>query len=241
LHDVRSDAKKSSFDAEAELMQVVSEGALFSFFNDGSYTYISGKGNYVTGKWNVEKGENYLSLIAPGGSKEKLEFSVSSKPGQPVELVLKNGETGTQQKYTRDAEPVGQAFDDPYYPSNNTWRLKPAAPESKEQIKERLANYFKHFALILKAAKERKQDVVYFGLSKGPIHVYNGAIGILQLGEVPETWKKTYYNEADAETAYHLFEKALQQSSYQGGSVGDWVEDDYKILQTLYHGIKQMD
>src|SRR6476620_2499630 len=69
LNDVRSDLQNSNFDAEAESMQAVSEGALISFFNDGTYTYISGKGNYLTGKWKLEQGEKCLSLIAPGGSK----------------------------------------------------------------------------------------------------------------------------------------------------------------------------
>src|SRR5436190_9038449 len=108
LHDVGSDSQKSNFDAEAESMQVVGEGAMFSFFNDGSYTYITGKGNYINGKWKLEKGENYLAFISPGGGEEKLDFSVSSKPGQPAELILKNENSGTQQKYSRDGDPLSQ-------------------------------------------------------------------------------------------------------------------------------------
>src|SRR5688572_6248168 len=81
LHDVKSDVQKSNFDTDAELMQVVSDGAILSLFDDGTYSYISGKGTYLNGKWELEQKTKFLSLISPKGSKEDLNFSVSPIPG----------------------------------------------------------------------------------------------------------------------------------------------------------------
>ena len=55
LHDVKSDLQKSDFDTEAESMQVVRDGAVLSLFNDGTYSYISGKGKYLNGKCKLQR------------------------------------------------------------------------------------------------------------------------------------------------------------------------------------------
>jgi hypothetical protein len=241
LNDVAATSKKSDFDIEAGLSDVVSNGAMLNLFKDSTYSYISGRGEYKFGKWKFDEDEKRIFFLSTKGSTDVLLFSTSVNAKKIPELELTDEDAGMSLKYSKEGEPLENSADDPFHPSNNTWRLKPAAPESKEKLKERLANYFRHFALILKAAKARKQEVIYFGLSQGPIQVYNGGIGIRPLKSVPATWKNTYYDDADAATAYSFYEKVLKQKIYQGGSVGDWVEDDYKIILSLYKEIKQLE
>jgi hypothetical protein len=238
LNDVSSISQKSDFDNEAALREEVSSGAMLNLFKDSTYSFISGKGEYDFGKWKFEEEGNHLVFLSTKGAANVVIVSTSVGPKKVTELELTDEKKGKSLKYSKEGEPLENPGDDPFHTVNNTWRLKPAAPESKEKLKERLANYFKHFALIFKAAKERKNEVIYFGLSQGPIKVYNGGIGIRPFNSVPAAWKNIFYNEEDAMAAYAIYEKVLGDEVYQGGSVGDWVEDDYKIMQALYQEIK---
>lgn len=111
---------------------------------------------------------------------------------------------------------------------------KPKAAEDSTQQLNRLTNYIKHVALVLKSAKEDKQPVVSFQFSQGPVKIYNGGIGIHPFALVAESWKAGFYNGTEARSAYDIYRNYLQKSSYNGAGTGDWVEDDYTILLSMY-------
>ncbi len=111
----------------------------------------------------------------------------------------------------------GEFLNDPSLYENNTWRIKPAKAESNEQLLDRLGNYIKHLAYILKAGADQKQQAVSFEFSEGLIKIYNGGIGIKPIDEVPLTWVNTCYSDEQALTAYKMFEGYLITSkSYKG-------------------------
>lgn len=224
----------SSFSEQASLKQLVKEGEILSFFKDGTYTELKGQTSYNTGKYNYKEKNGTLQFLVPGKRQTSAEVKFeTSKKDNPV-LVLKNSQQSLVLKFIKTAETKTDFHDLPFYAENNQWRVKPAAPENEEQQTARLMNYLKHVALILKSAKEEKQDVVSFAFSQGPIRIYNGGIGIHSYEIVPATWKQSYYNEADALSAYHLYEHYLRTNSYRGSGTGDWVEDDYNILLSIY-------
>lgn len=141
--------------------------------------------------------------------------------------------------FTKAAEPMQDFTEDPFYPTNNIWRKKPVAPEKDSAIRDRLSNYIKHIAYLLKAAVERQQDVVSFEHSMGLAKIYSGGIGILDQTEVPASWVNTYYNSNDALKAYQMFKNYLQKARYRGGSTGNWMEDDFNILLSIYGDLKE--
>ncbi len=76
-----------------------------------------------------------------------------------------------------------------------------------------------------------------FEYSQGPIKIYNGGIGIHPYDIVPQSWKDSFYNEEEAITTYRLYESYLRKNDYRGGGTGNWVEDDYNILLSIYAGL----
>lgn len=230
-----------SFAADARLKEMVKDGTILCFFEDGSYAEIKDKGEYKTGAWKFFEQKKTISFIDAG------------QPGTPVPAVIENKSTGKQQltislpekniamKFVKESEAMKLPAEDPFYATNNKWRVKPLKPENAEQLTERLTNYFKHLALILKAARERKENIVSFGFSMGPVKIYNGGIGIYPYNIVPETWKNTFYNEDDAAKAYSKYQQYLQTNSYKGAGIGEWMEDDYNILLSIYTGLKSAD
>ena len=237
LYNVEPQAEKSgglSFSEQAALQQIVKDGNLLCFFEDGSYTELKGNGEYQTG--------NFIY----SGSKPALQFITNGKQSAPVEARLETGKKGQQVlslpeqqqnlvfTFIKEAAAGKNVRDEPFYAGNNRWRSKPEAPETAEQQLDRFTNYLKHVALILKAAKEGKQDIVSFAFSQGPIKIYNGGIGIHPYEIVPQSWKNCFYNEADARSAYRQYEQYLRNSTYKGAGTGNWVDDDYNILLSMY-------
>ncbi len=217
---------------EADNNEIVKQGMILSFFKDDTYTEIRGPGFYKTGKWRYSSKEKLLYLSDSATTTAiKVESEIVNKKAT---ISLLSDAIQKRLKFTRDAETLKSFDEDPFYFKNNEWRIKPAQPETYNQIVKRLGNYFRHLLYILKSAKERKQPVVSFEFSQGPVRIYNGGIGIIPYNLVSRNWTNTFYNDDNAQEAYLAFQKYLATNSYRGASIGNWIEDDYNILLSIY-------
>jgi hypothetical protein len=226
-----------SFEKEAALNKIVKDGAIISFFEDDTYTDLRGEKIYKTGTYKFSSQDKTISFIDSTGATEPVNVTLEKNEEGKLQLIIAVTSQQVNLKFLKEAKPMEDFKSDPFYPANNTWRIKPKQAEDKLAITKRMKNYIKHMALILKAAKERKQDVVMFGFTLGPVKIYDGGIGIHPYGIIPERWRNSFYDEADAATAYRIFEDYLSKSRYHGASTGKWIEDDYNILLTIYAGI----
>ncbi|MCP9751268.1 hypothetical protein [Ferruginibacter sp. HRS2-29] len=226
-----------SFEKEAALNKIVKDGAIISFFEDNSYTDLRGEKIYKGGKYKFSKSDNTIAFIDSGETTEPVDITLDKNAEGKLQLIIAVKSQQLNLKFLKEAKPMEDFKSDPFYPANNTWRIKPAKAETKQAITSRMKNYIKHMALIMKAAKERKVDVVMFGFSMGPVKIYDGGIGIHPYAIVPDRWKRAFYDDVDAYTAYLLFENYLTKSRYRGASTGWWIEDDYNILLSIYEGL----
>ncbi len=235
LYDVTAqDPNTADFNTEASLKESLQTGSLLSFFKDGSFTKTEGDGGFAPGNWRLGKEENELLLSTRSAEKKEIALHIEppSVEHQSFALVIRKGEV--LYKYIKTAAPLQNYRNDPFYLTNNLWRLTPKSEEDSARVRERLANYFKHLALLLKAAKERKQTVVSFVFSQGPVMIYNGGIGRLPYDKIKPYWKNGFYNGESAQYAYQLFGNYLSEGHYIGAGTGDWIEDDYRILMSIY-------
>jgi hypothetical protein len=217
---------------EADNNEIVKQGIILSFFKDGTYTEVHGLGYYRTGKWKYSSKEKMLYFSDSAGTRAIKVVAETVNKRQTINLTSTSIQKNL--KFARDAEPLKEFDEDPFYFKNNTWRVKPAQSETHDQLVKRLGNYFRHLLYILKSSKERKQAVVSFEFSQGLVRIYNGGIGIIPYEAVSKNWTDTYYDEANAREAYLAFQKYLMTNSYRGGAIGDWIEDDYNILLSIY-------
>jgi hypothetical protein len=243
LYDIEQpkDSSKSGddFSSIADLKEIVKEGETLSFFEDESFSDIKGEGIYTTGNWHFLKKNNSLSLIKAGKTSSPVLIKIEKNATGKQVLSLLTEDKSLLVKYIKEAVPLKTFTNDPFHKTNNQWRIKPAQAEDSAQLTSRLTNYLKHLAFILKAAQERKLEIVSFEFSQGPVKIYNGGIGAHPYDIVPAMWKKCFYNEADAFTTYRSYEKYLMNNHYKGAGTGDWIEDDYNILLSIYSGINR--
>lgn len=222
---------------EAKKNEAIKNGMIYNFFSDGSFTFLSEKNHYSFGNWNLNEDQNQLSL-KQDGKKELFQLSFEDDINDKASIKISPLNGNEINTFIREAKELKNFKEDPFYQANNLWRLNAQKSENKHQITDRLGNFFKHTAYILKASEERKQNVVSFEFSLGLIKIYNGGIGIEEWNNVPQSWKENFFNENEALIARDLFSNYLQKSSYNGASTGNWVKDDCDILTSIYGDLK---
>lgn len=221
---------------EAKKKEAVKQGMVYAFFSDGNFTVTAGEGNYSFGKWSLTK-DNKLCLSRTSGN-DTLEISYNELEDKKIQLKMLFPKSNESLIFIQEAKLLSDFKEDPFYTANNLWRIKPVESENINLIRERLGNYFKHIAYILKASEERKQEVVSFEFSMGIVKIYNGGIGINNFDIIPDTWKKTFFDNNEALIAHEMFRKYMENSEYRGASTGNWVKDDYDIMISIYGDLK---
>ena len=229
------DAKTAALIKELLQKTLISTGSVMHFFPDKTYTDLT---NYSIkdGKWELVNG-NELKFGENKISIQKLEV-INSRTFMIGDLYLAGQNLNVTLKWVEEVPMLENFKEDPFYADNNKWRQKPEDKENEEQIKQRLLNYVLHFAYILKAASERKQNAVSFAHSLGIIQVYRGGVGAVSMEHIDDNWINCFYDSEDAKKAYDLFSLQLVNSSYNGGTTGEWIKDDYNILMSIVEDIK---
>jgi hypothetical protein len=230
-----SQAKDKLLTASNE-KEIIRQGQVLSFFPDHTFTEITGPGSYRFGKWKYsDKGKFLLLIDSSHTDTILLGYAVINKV-PTLELAYQTQKKELQ--FSRSAFPLADYHKDPFYSSNNIWRLKPSGSEDTSKLENRLANYFQHMLYILKSTQERQAKIISFEFSQGIVKIYSGGIGIQSPGNIPQSWKGCFFNEKDFQIVLHMFENYLKKSSYKGASTGKWIEDDYNILLGIYGDLR---
>ena len=221
---------------EAQNHEAGQEGMLLSIFPDQRYTLLNEAGFYEDGAWKwIVEGERIL--LSSGKKRIEYEVTLIVQKDNQVELVLTDKKTN--HVWQRRAKMLKTYKEDEFYPDNNTWRIKPKKPESMDQLIQRLGNYFKHTAYLLKGADERDVSVVSFSYADGVVKIYNGGIGVKEWEYISAEWKNSFYSEAQAKEACSLFRNYLNNYPYNGTGSGDWVKDDYFLMLHIYNDLME--
>lgn len=232
LSDVKTIGEKmdeNSLLEEAMNNEQAETGYKISFFNDHKGFQIR-NGVYKSFEWQFTEEEITLKF---NNHSEKIKVLDYLKKDARTTLLLDFKEKGDYE-FVKTDEMLSDIKNDPFYPENNEWRVKPKHLESNKELHNRVKNYIKHNALILKAAKERASNVISFEHSQGIVKIYRSAIGIIDEDEIAEEWYSYFYNDKQAIEAYYIYDEFLSANKYRGATTGEWVIDDYKILLSIY-------
>ena len=226
-NDLLSEAMGTAFLEEGIMLCLFPDGRASEFYNNG----------YMGTSWRLLPDRQAI-VIGPKVAMDTIKI---------VDKLIKKGRNYLVVEYKdlgkfefQETDKMLKDFEnDPFHPINNQWRIKATKEETELELKKRIQNFVKHYALILKAAMERESQVVSFQYSKGIIKIYNGGIGAVKKTRIPEEWKRSFYNEEQAITAYNLYRNYLKTIGYKGASSANWVKGDYHILLALFKGIDE--
>jgi hypothetical protein len=198
-----------------------------TFFNNDTCAGII-EGEYTYGTYKVNDKKDKLVIKLKNDSTYKFE-NIEKINSNLLHADLKN--VG---KFEFNVYPnLKNIYTDYLHPINNQWRIKAKQTETDLQLKERLKNLLVHYIYLIENSVELNKTSVDFNASESIIKIYNGGIGIFE--ETPENWEDYFYDKADMERFSNLFRKILRESPAPlGKGSGKWVEDDVRILKTLY-------
>jgi hypothetical protein len=215
----------------------VSNDLLLAFFPDSTFTEVGENGEYENGKWSYARSTKALSIIYQNRTENyQVAFSQEGSGLRVVDLFSPEGETLSLGGFGRNME---KFHEDPFYPANNLWRVKPAQSETNQQIKARLGKFILHSAYIFNAATVRRQQLVSWEFSNGILRIYKAGIGVVPANRVPQSWINCFYSQEDAMKARDMLEDYLLSSPYKGQPTGNWLRDDYNILISIYNGLQK--
>jgi len=174
------------------------------FQRDGNYTsYIAG---FDYGTWKNE--DNEIQLVNQKGDKKVIRI-VSMKDGELVldlSAILNNRTphifTGISNTKTKDA-------DNPFSKQNNQWRIASPAPEADEQIKNRLINHFRFWEKYFEWAVANDLKTLPVRGMNSPIKIYGNGFALIPYNELPNEWKKNFFDEGDCKKAWDKLKKMM--------------------------------
>ncbi len=229
-------AEKDPLLADAKNHEAGQKGMLLCLFPDNTFTRLDETGYYDFGKWEWVDEGGRVNLT---GQQKSTDWDVTIKKQEDdqFELTLENDQE--KQVWQRQAKMLKKFEEDEFYPTNNTWRIKPKKAETQKEIIARLGNYLRHTTYLLKAADIRDVQVVSFSHSDGVVKIYNSGIGVRDWEYISDLWKNSYYNEEQAKLARLIYKNYLHNYPYNGTGSSDWVKDDYFLMLHIYNDLNE--
>ncbi|PWT70981.1 MAG: hypothetical protein C5B59_19040 [Bacteroidetes bacterium] len=180
----------------------------FSLFHD--YTVTENPRTEIKfGKWEIDKPNRILRLKMKDGTEKSYyvqELSLSY-------MILTWEENGDSAWIKLNADGLVHKEDanDPYYPANNRWRIKPAKLESYDELTVRVKNCVHFYSAFFKDNYQKQlTDISYIGLPSC-FEWYNGGIGLPATIELDKKWKNCFYSDDQAYKGYDLIKDIIER------------------------------
>ncbi len=122
-------------------------------------------------------------------------------------------------KKVRDEEPASVLFDS----THNSWRQKSMVAENDAALKKRLAGMLKYFAIYFDYISA---EAIYFMPRRVPLpfNYYAHAVGLKNAGKI-DKFKKYFYSEADAMSAYNILKTTMGNVKEKFPEKDNFVEE----------------
>lgn len=201
------------------------------------YQFLEGPREAVrVGKWKVAIKGKALLLNLTYSNKRNSQYVIRSISADRMELMEKK----PSGHYVRlvlnsDAMVHEDQRNDPFHPANNTWRIPPAKKETDAQVKARVRDCVKFFALFYRDNIKREQSEISFrGLPK-IFKWYSGGIGLDERLEVDDSWIDCFYNKEQAMKGYEIIRKLITENKYDWHKEApNWILQTHSVLEQMY-------
>jgi hypothetical protein len=190
----------------------VFKNAFLSFYEEGalSFVNVNDKKNTVfrIGHWSEKDDRMHISVKQTAidlelqvleASKEWLVLKIMSGPGEQVGTILKCQPSDLYQSASFDL------FD----PANNSWRVRPAKSEDKDQLRKRVVNHVSFLIGYFDMVEEKELGYFQPWMLKTPLQFYSNGIGFNAGFESENIWTSNFYDEKDAVAGAEIFVESL--------------------------------
>lgn len=204
----------------------------FCFFDDGSVVQ-NPRDNNKTGKWVMDEKTKKVTIFFDEGSKnEYLLNAIGVK-----NLLLKTGKEPAI-KFIADGKKYINISNDPFYPANNKWRIKPAHVETDSAVKKRVIEFVLFYNKFLQDHVNRKFSVISFYGLPSCFKWYQGGISIVNKAKIGPKWIDCFYNKDQAVQGQQLLENIISKKYNWNRSEANWVKQSADVLLQVADSLK---
>lgn len=223
----KDDAQEAALSGGSGAFEMPYRG--FSFFADGTVVQ-NPRDNIRLGNWSIDNSAKKIITISynDGGKSQYIIEGIGAK-----ELILSTTADKRKIEYKADSKVQKKMDDDPFYITNNKWRIKPRKPETDEAIKQRLQDCISFYTKFLYDNIARDAKVVSFVGFPTIFKWYNGGISVVPQNKVEQKWIDCFYNEAQAMKAQAMLEDIITKKYKWNKDETNWVKQDADVLQQI--------
>jgi hypothetical protein len=205
----------------------------FSFFTDGSVTQ-NPRDEIQSGKWELNDADKLIKIKYANGKTAQYKIgAIGAK-----KMLLLNMADNKKTDYIADAKMQLAPAEDPFYPANNEWRLKPKRSESDSAIKLRTEQCILFYARFLKDNGQRGGNSISFVGLPACFKWYRGGVSVVGKEKLEQKWINCYYNKAQALKAHTMLENIISKKYKWNKEETNWVKQSADVVMQMYTKFK---
>ena len=193
----------------------------FCFFADGSVVQ-NPRDDIRFGKWTLDDAGTLVTITYANGT--KAQYTIEKIAAK--DLVLANKADKKNVEYRADGKIAKNITDDPFYGANNQWRIKPAKPETDEEIKKRLQQALDFYSKFLDYNIATGAKSVTFSGIPSLFLWYKGGVAIGPKAKVEQEWVNCFYSREQALKAYDMIDNIIGKKYKWDKNETNWLKQD---------------
>ena len=204
----------------------------YSFFEDGLVVQ-NPRDNFKVGKWILDEKSKKISIVFNNGTKQALQLNAIGIKS----LLLKEGKAKAV-KYIADGKRQTNLLDEPFYPANNRWRIKPVKTETDGAIKSRVIDCVNFYHTFFKNNADHEfASISFYGIPTC-FKWYSGGISIINKEKVGQKWIDCFYNKDQALQAQQLLENIISKKYKWNRQEPRWVRQSADVLLQIADSLR---
>lgn len=204
----------------------------YCFFEDGLMVQ-NPRDKMKTGRWILDEKTKLIHLVFDDGFKNNLGLNAIGVKS----LLLKAGKEKPV-KYVGDGKKHTTILDDPFYPENNKWRIKPNHLETHAELKSRIIQCVLFYNKFLQDNAARRATRISFYGVPTCFKWYKGGISITNKDKLGQKWIECFYNKEQAVQGQQMLEKIIEKKYKWNRDEPNWVRQSAEVLLQVADSLK---
>ncbi|MEO6732163.1 MAG: hypothetical protein ABIN01_13180 [Ferruginibacter sp.] len=227
----KEDAEDAELSGSGEGLEIPYRG--LSFFEDATVVE-NPRDKMRFGKWSLNEADKTITIEFNKGG--KVQYKIVAIGANQMILMTTAGNKKVE--YRADAKMQKNPADDPFYISNNQWRIKPTHAESENEIKERTAQCVLFYAKFLEDNAGRGGNIISFVGLPTCFKWYRGGVSIIGKDKLEDKWLNCYYNKEQALKAHAMLDKIISKKYKWDKEETNWVKQSAGVVKQMHDTLR---
>jgi hypothetical protein len=204
----------------------------YCFFEDGGILQ-NPRDEIKLGKWAMDEKAKIINIVFEDDKKKTCVLKAIGVKN----LLLQNGNDAPV-KFIADGKKYENPEDDPFYPANNRWRIKPIRAESNSAIKQRVIQCVLFYNKFLQDQVNRKMTVISFYGIPSCFTWYKGGISIINKDKIGPKWIGCFYNKVQAIKGQQMLKGVISKKYKWDAAEKNWVKQSADVLLQIADALR---